>query len=99
MVKHIVMWSLKDEALGKCKKENMERMKSELEALNGHVPGLLSLEVGFDFSQGEYDLALVSVHESRDALCVYATHPDHVLVKNFVAQVVTKRTSVDFDMK
>ncbi|HPJ38988.1 MAG TPA: Dabb family protein, partial [Spirochaetota bacterium] len=50
MVKHIVLWKLKEQAHGKSKKENAETIKSMLENLNGKIPGMISIEVGFDFS-------------------------------------------------
>ena len=53
MVTHIVAWRLKDSALGNNKTENARLMRAKLEALPGQIPGLLHLEVGFDFSATE----------------------------------------------
>ena len=99
MVRHIVMWRLKDEALGNTKESNAQKMKADLEALNGRIPGMLSLEVGFNYNGGDFDLALTSVHESREALAVYNDHPEHVVIKKFVGQVVSQRAACDYDMK
>ncbi len=46
MIKHIVLWKLKDNVGGKSKLENALRLKKELESLNGKIPGMLLLEVG-----------------------------------------------------
>src|SRR5659263_772811 len=52
MIKHIVFWKLKDEALGNDKATNALLIKEKLEALNGQIEGLLKLEVGIDFVGG-----------------------------------------------
>jgi len=45
MVKHIVIWRLKDSAAGRGKSDNARLIKEKLEALRGRIPGLLHLEV------------------------------------------------------
>ena len=73
MVKHIVFWNLKDEALGNDKAKNALLIKEKLEALNGQIEGLIKLEIGLDFAKGEMstDIALYSEFESREALDYY----------------------------
>jgi len=72
MIKHIVMWELRNKA-------DAEIIKDNLEALAGKIPGLLSVEVGIDFSDSEQsaDVVLYSELESREALAAYQSHPDH----------------------
>ena len=48
MVRHVVMWKLKDEAEGASKAENAVKMARMLEGLVGKIGGLLKLEVGID---------------------------------------------------
>jgi hypothetical protein len=48
MIKHIVMWTLKDEAAGADRAANARKMKEMLEALRGVVPSLAALEVGVE---------------------------------------------------
>lgn len=45
MLKHIVMWKLKEFAEGKTKAENALIMKESLERLVGIVPEIISLQV------------------------------------------------------
>ena len=52
MVRHIVLWRLKESANGRGKAENAAEIKRLLEDLNGKISGLLKLEVGYDFSRG-----------------------------------------------
>ena len=99
MVTHIVAWRLKDSALGRSKAENARLLKERLEALRGRIPGLLRLEVGFDFSAtgNSADVVLVSAFESRAALAAYQAHPEHQDVVAFVSQIVSERRLVDYE--
>ena len=94
MICHIVFWKLKEEH----KQENVAVMKERLEALVGVVPGLLDASVGYNDNGGDYDAALVSHLESKEALDGYAVHPAHMAVKEFVHTVAIARESVDFEM-
>lgn len=98
MIKHIVMWKLKDFAEGRNKAENMQIMKNRLEALNGKIPGLEKLEVGFniDPSEAGFDLVLYSEFKDEQALETYQHHPDHLAVRDFVGKVREKREVVDY---
>jgi len=99
MIKHIVMWKLKEMAPGQ-KAVVMEKIKTELEALNGQIDGLVSLEVGIDFLQAEssYDLVLLSVLTSKEALTTYQAHPLHQRVAvNIVQPVVSSLLAVDYE--
>ncbi len=40
MLKHVVMWKLKDEAEGADRATNARRVKAALESLRGRIPGL-----------------------------------------------------------
>ena len=93
MITHMVFWKLKEEN----KTESMRRIKESLEALVGVVPGLLEMRVGQNLNGGEYDLALCSRFESREALHGYESHPAHLRVREFVKQARTGRAAVDFE--
>lgn len=94
MIRHIVAWKLKDEN----KADNIERMKKQLTALVGKIDGLVSLEVGACFENGQWDAALDSVFESREALEGYRTHPEHVKVADFIHTIMLERTAADYEM-
>lgn len=96
MVKHVVMWRLHDEALGKSGQENARQLKQELEALSGKIPGLLKIEVGFDTS-AETNVVLYSELESWEALRAYQSHPEHQAVIPFVKSVSDDRRVVDYE--
>jgi hypothetical protein len=81
MVKHVIIWKLKDELSEEEKVSVKAGIKEGLEGLKGKIPGLLDIKVyidGLDSSTG--DLMLDSTFESIDALKGYAVHPEHVAV-------------------
>ena len=93
MVTHIVLWNLKDKSQ---KAQQGGEMKRRLEALVGVVPGLLRAEVGVGFNG--YDVALYTELEDRAALAVYADHPAHCKVKEFVHSVICERVCCDYEV-
>ena len=95
MVKHIILWTLKDEFNNdKVKTE----MKLSLEALKGVVPGLLEIEVQIEkLPSSNVDVMLYSVLESEEALKGYAVHPAHVKVADTKVRPFTEtRSCIDF---
>ncbi|NIP38648.1 MAG: Dabb family protein [Candidatus Dadabacteria bacterium] len=100
MIKHIVMWKLKDTARGVSKEENAKELKSVLEALKGKIDVIKEIEVGIDFnkSQAAYDVALYSVFDSKEDLQTYQKHPDHVKVVDFVNEIRDERVVVDYEI-
>ncbi|GAB6057904.1 Dabb family protein [Desulfonatronum parangueonense] len=100
MIKHIVMWTLKDEAEGAAAGENALKIKEMLERLNGKIPGLKHLEVGLDVFQAspEWHVVLYSELESREALEGYQKHPEHMRCVEFVKKVVSARGVVDYEI-
>lgn len=99
MLKHVVMWRLKDEAEGADRATNARRVKTALESLRGRIPGLVHLEVGIDVerSSAAYDVVLVSEFEGAAALAAYQVHPDHVKVAELIGRVRSERAVVDYE--
>lgn len=92
MIKHIVMWRLKN-------KSDAARIKQELEGMRGRIPGLLALEVGLNFADGSpVDVALYSELKDRAALEDYINHPVHVPVKQFIGALVAERWVADYEV-
>ena len=100
MVKHIILWQLKDELSAEEKKVVKAEMKESLESLMGKIPGLLEVKVqteGLASSNAEVMLDTSFVDE--DALKVYATHPEHVAVADGKVRPFTKtRMCLDFEV-
>lgn len=100
MIKHIVMWTLKDEALGADKAANAKKMKELLEALPASISVLRAIEVGVDVfaASPACDVILYSVFDSRADLDSYQAHPEHQKVVGFVKQVAASRSVVDYEI-
>lgn len=98
MIRHVVLFKLKDEAEGGDKATNAARIAGSLEALVGKIDGLLRLEVGRDVVglPGAWDLALVADLEDEEALKNYQVHPLHVEAGKFISVVRSDRAVVDY---
>ena len=96
MVKHIILWTLKDEY-------NNDRIKQEmkvkLEGLVGVVPGLSVMKIEINpLPSSNADVMLYSEFENEEALRNYATHPEHVKVADTnVCPFTDTRTVIDFE--
>ncbi len=66
MVKHVVMWRLKDRTEGGSKKENASTVKQMFEDLNGKIPGMIKLEVGIDYAMSDASSCIVLYSEFVD---------------------------------
>ena len=93
MIKHIVMYTLKD---GVDKQEAVKLIGSVLEPLVGKIPGLLHMEIRQAY-QG-LDYALYSEFESREALAAYAKHPLHLEAKTHFHHLLNQRYSADYEV-
>jgi heme-degrading monooxygenase HmoA len=101
MVKHIVMWTLAESAVGKEKEENLEEVRKRLQELTASIDDIQSLEVGVNFNTTEdaYDIVLVTEFQDKEALARYQDHPEHIKVRDFLRKVRVKHTVVDYCME
>lgn len=93
------MWKVRG-AAGDEKRANVERLKAAFLGLRGRIPGLLHLEVGVDTSRVDYacDVVLVSDFASQAALDAYATHPEHLRVRQELGDLRSARHQVDYEI-
>ena len=98
MVKHVILWKLKDEVADKASVK--AGIKSGLEGLKGIVPGLVDIVVRTEgLASSNADLMLDSTFESEDALKGYAQHPAHIEVANTKVRPFTEtRHCLDFEI-
>lgn len=84
MVKHIILWTLKDSLSEEEKIQIKKSIKEGLESLKGVVPGLTDIKVQIDgrLASSNADLMLDCTLESEEALKGYAVHPAHVAIAN-----------------
>ena len=98
MLKHIVLFKLKPAAEGASKEENAKKIKRDLEALKGKIPQIRHIEVGINCIPGDaaYDIAIYSEFADEKDLALYAKHPEHVKIAEFVGRVRESRVVVDY---
>lgn|SRR5579864_626320 len=97
MVKHIVMWNVRGETPEQ-KRATATLVKTAFESLSGKIPGLSRLEVGMDVSGVDYacDVVLYTEFESHESLEAYASHPEHLRVKQVLGDCRIARHQVDY---
>ena len=99
MVKHIILWQLKDEIQGEEKESVKAGIKAGLEGLAGQIPGLIDIKVQTEGLAGSnVDVMLDSTFVDENALKNYAGHPAHVKVADNNVRPFTKtRACMDFE--
>ena len=99
MVKHVILWQLKDELSEQEKEKIKTEIRQGLEGLQGKIPGLLEIHVNKDgLSSSNADLMLDSTFEDEAALQGYAQHPEHVKVADQKVRPYTKvRICLDYE--
>lgn len=100
MVKHIILWQLKDEYASEEKAQIVAEIKEGLEGLKGKIPGLLDIHVQVDkLASSNADVMLDSSFESEEALKGYAVHEEHVKVADTKVRPHTKsRVCIDYEV-
>ena len=98
MVKHVILWNLKEEHRDNA--EIINGIKANHESLAGKIPGLLEIKVYANgLPSSNADVMLDSSFESEEALKAYAVHPDHVYVADtFVRPYTASRSCLDFEI-
>ena len=99
MVKHIILWQLKDELTDEEKDKVKAGIKNGLEGLAGKIPGLIDIYVQTEsLASSNADVMLDSSFEDEESLKGYAVHPEHVAVADSAVRPYTKtRVCIDYE--
>lgn len=99
MVKHIVLFKLKDDVSADTKLAAMHAFKDAIEALPVKIPFIRKIEVGLNINPAEtWSIALYSEFDTLDDVKRYAIHPDHVAAGKLLAEVKESRACVDYEL-
>lgn len=100
MVKHIILWKLKEEYSEEKKQQIKAGIKEGLEGLAGQIPGLIDIKVRIDcLSSSNVDVMLDSTFVDEEALHNYSTNPKHVAVADTKVRPYTAiRSCMDFEI-
>lgn len=98
MVKHIVMFKLKETLAADVKVQVMNDFKAAIEALPATIPFIRRVFVGLNMNPTEqWDICLESEFDSLDDVKAYAVHPDHVAAAGILKDAKADRACVDFE--
>lgn len=100
MVRHVIVWTLKDEYSDSEKEQIKAGIKEGLEGLQGKIPGLVEIKVNTDkLASSSGDAMLDSLFENEEALKNYSSNSLHVEVANTKVRPYVKiRSSFDYEV-
>lgn len=99
MVKHIVLFKLKEETPTGEKLEVMNKFKQAIETLPSVIPFIRKVEVGLNINPAEqWNIALYSEFDTLDDVKAYSVHPAHVAAARLLADVKENRSCVDYEV-
>ena len=100
MVRHVIVWTLKDEYSDSEKEQIKAGIREGLEGLSGKIPGLVEIKVNTDkLASSSGDAMLDSLFENGEALKNYSSNPLHVEVANTKVRPYVKiRSSFDYEV-
>jgi heme-degrading monooxygenase HmoA len=92
MIKHIVMWKLKNS-------RDAGKFKAKLDSCKGLVPGMREFEaaVRTEGLEANHDVVLVSAFDDKAALQAYLEHPVHVEVSATLGTLRESRSVLDYE--
>lgn len=100
MVKHMILWKLKDEFTEEQKADIRAGIKEGLEGLAGQIPGMIDISVRTEYlPTSTVDVMLDTTFESVEALKNYSIHPKHVAVADSKVRPYTAvRSCIDYEI-
>lgn len=101
MIKHIILWKLKEGFSKNEKQKIKEDIKTNLESLKGKIDGLAEIKVqidSLDIPASNADVMLYSSFVNQTAYEGYIVHKDHVAVAdNYVRPYTEIRLCMDYE--
>ena len=98
MIKHIVLFQLRQDISAETRSAVMHTFKQAIEALPHSIPCIRQIHVGFNVNPAEkWDVCLESTFDSMEDLDTYATHPEHVKVAQYIGKCKSARSAVDYE--
>lgn len=98
MIKHVILWKIKEEYSPEEKTVIKANAKRELEGLLGQIEGLTAMKIETEaLASSNADLMLDSEFVDEAALKGYAAHPTHNAVADtYVRPFMCQRLCLDF---
>ncbi len=98
MVKHVVMFKLKDYPAFNERQFKLMTIKQELDGLKDKIKEVQSFEAGINFNitPNAFDIVLVSEFENIGDLNKYKVHPEHVRVVEIIKEATVNYAVSDY---
>jgi hypothetical protein len=98
MIRHIIMFKLKDFGSENIKKQKLEDLKKMIDELGFTIKEIVSIEAGINFSTRDvaYDLVLMSIFKTKEDLILYNAHPEHQKLVEFLKDIKLSSAVVDY---
>ena len=107
MVKHVILWKLKEELTAEDKenvkagiKEGLEGLAGNIPGLKGQIPGMIDISVRTEYlPSSTVDVMLDTTFTDADALKAYSTNPLHVAIADGKVRPYTAvRSCLDYEV-
>ena len=107
MIKHISMFSFKDNAGGKTKDKNVNEIRQLLLDLPSQIPFILTNEVGAQIKNAPepgadappvYDLVQIITFEAPENAAAYPAHPAHLDLVRRSDAMTDKMAMIDYEV-
>lgn len=97
MVKHIVLFKLKESLAPAEKTDIMHRFKAAIEALPATISFIKDIHVGLNENPAEtWDICLDSSFDTLEEVKAYSIHPAHVAAAGILKDAKENRACVDY---
>ncbi len=99
MIVHTIAFNLVSQDAAE-REEQLAEFTEMISSLNGKIPGLIQARVGRDIGKLDWhhDVAVITEHESVEALEAYQAHELHVPIIEWGKTRLTDRACVDFEV-
>ncbi|HLR77233.1 MAG TPA: Dabb family protein [Balneolaceae bacterium] len=102
MIRHVVMWKLKEEAEGASRQKNANKLKLILEGLKTNIEEIKNVQVGININSDEsdegWDVVLISDFKTELDYTMYTRNEHHKKAMKFINAVIEERRFVDYKM-
>ena len=98
MIRHIVMFKLKEYPDPSEKQKAAETLKCELLSMKSKIPVIREFEIGINFNPNSYafDLVINSTFGNHEDLAIYQHHPAHQAFIAFNKNYSAEKVIVDY---
>lgn len=102
MIKHIALFTLKDEANGNTRQQNIEQIRQNVQRLKHEIPVNKRVEVAEQLQRDRdvvwaADLAVCAEFDSLADYDAYVAHPVHIEAATFAASVSEHVKGITFE--